>query len=259
MANHETLHFRNQAGITLSGLATYPDSPRGWVLAAHCFTCNKNYKFIGYASKVLNAWGYGVFRFDFTGLGESGGNFADTNLSTNIEDVKQAAAFMVERFGGPQLLIGHSLGAAAVISAAPHIPSTRCVAAVAASFDPRRLARVFRLQAEEMAREPEKPVAVTVSGRNVHFKKQFLDDLERHADMEQRIRNLNLPLLVLHSSADAVTPVENGERIFAAARQPKSFVSLEPADHLLSSRADANYAAEVIAGWADRYIPPNEE
>lgn len=246
--------FESSGGYPLAALASYPDRDeplKGWCLFAHCFTCHKNYKVIAAISRILNDEGFGVFRFDFGGLGDSGGRFEDTNLSSNIEDVHDAARFMAAEFAAPDILIGHSLGGSAVLSAANAIPTVKGVVTIASSFDPRRLQRLFTEHSEAMADDPEQVFNVMVSDRKMPFKQQFLDDLAGH-DLESCIQSLGVPLLILHSPQDKTTPIENGEKIFAAARHPKSFVALDGAGHLLAERDMAAYAGQVIALWSTR-------
>ena len=242
--------------IQLSGLVSYPetDEPlKGWFLFAHCFTCHKNYKVIASISRVLNAQGFGVFRFDFGGLGESGGRFEDTNLSTNIEDLQCAARFMAAEFQAPDLLIGHSFGGSAVLSASRDLASVQGVVTLATSFDPGRLQRLFTDVRDAMDAAPDEVFEVTVSGRKMPFKAQFLEDLAQH-DLETSIRNLGKPLLILHSPTDRTTPIENAERIFEAASYPKSFLALDGASHLLAEKDAANYAGRMIAAWGERCL-----
>lgn len=237
----------------LSGILTSPEGPvKAWVLMAHCFTCNKNYKGIAAIAKVLNEQGYGVLRFDFAGLGDSKGVFADTNFTTNLADVHAAVAFLHARGTPPAILIGHSLGGSAMLAVASQIPSVRGVVTLAAPFEPAGLLRIFKSIEDGMSNEHT--VEVIVSGRKLLFKKQFLDDL-RGYELAPAIANLGLPLLIFHSPADEITPIANAEKIFQAAQQPKSFVSLDGADHLISQKKDAEFAGSIIATWAARYLP----
>jgi putative redox protein len=222
-----------------------------FALLAHCFTCTKDLKAFHHLSRALTGKGFAVLRFDFTGLGGSGGEFADTSLSTNVADLQAAAAFLAERFEAPRLLIGHSFGGAAVIRAAPGIESVRAVATIAAPADPRHVSAALGDATEEL--DARGQADVRIAGRMFTLRRSFLEDLGR-IDPEAALRGLNRPLLVLHSPVDDVVGIENAARIFKAARHPKSFVSLDTADHLLSDAADARYAGEVIAAWALRYI-----
>jgi alpha-beta hydrolase superfamily lysophospholipase len=250
----QKLTFRGAAGAALSARLDLPDGgrPRAYALFAHCFTCNKNYKAIAGISHALARTGIAVLRFDFTGLGESEGDFADTNFSSNVEDLVAAADFLRGEYGqAPQLLIGHSLGGAAVLQAAARIPSSRAVVTLAAPGDPSYLVRSLGRAAETIEAQGE--AEVTIGGQTFRIKKQFLDDLALVA-MQATIRSLNRALLVMHSPADRVVDIDSAVRIFQAARYPKSFISLDGADHLLSERADAEYAAALIAAWVPKYL-----
>ncbi len=247
------LTFRGAAGADLSARLDLPDGeqPRAYALFAHCFTCNKNYKAIAGISHALARTGIGVLRFDFTGLGESEGDFADTNFSSNVEDLVAAADFLRDEYEAPGLLIGHSLGGAAVLQGAARIPSSRAVVTLAAPSDPSYLVRSLGRAAQTIEARGE--AEVTIGGQTFKIKKQFLDDLE-HVAMQETIRALNRALLILHSPADEVVDIESAARIFQAARYPNSFISLDGADHLLSERGDAEYAASLIAAWVQKYL-----
>jgi alpha/beta superfamily hydrolase len=249
----QKLTFRGAAGASLAARLDLPDDepPRAYALFAHCFTCNKNYKAIAGISHALARTGIAVLRFDFTGLGESEGDFADTNFSSNVEDLVAAADFLRDEYQAPRLLIGHSLGGAAVLQAAARIPSSTAVVTLAAPSDPSYLVRSLGRATETIEARGE--AEVTIGGQTFKIKKQFLDDLEQVA-MQATIRSLNRALLVLHSPADQVVDIESAARIFQAARYPKSFISLDGADHLLSERGDAAYAASLIAAWVQKYL-----
>jgi len=242
-------------GPRLSALLDRPvdGAPIAYALFAHCFTCSKDVKAAYHISRTLTRERIGVLRFDFTGLGESGGDFADTSLRSNVADLIHAAEFLASHFEGPQLLIGHSFGGAAVLQAAVAIPSCRAVVTIAAPADPRHVFKTLGPAAEAIASRGE--ADVTIAGRPFTLRKKFLDDLAE-IDPEAAIQDLGRPLLVMHSPIDDVVGIENAARIFQAARHPKSFVSLDQADHLLSNLADSRYAGTVIAAWARRYLSP---
>jgi len=242
-------------GQKLSALLDLPvdGTPVAFALFAHCFTCSKNLKAVYHISRTLTRERIGVLRFDFTGLGESGGDFADTSLLSNVEDLVAAADFLASRFEGPRLLIGHSFGGAAVLQAASAIPSSKAVVTIAAPADPRHVSQTLGPAAQTIDARGE--AEVDISGRTFTLRKKFLDDL-RGVDPEAVIQNLNRALLVMHSPLDDTVGIENAARIFQTARHPKSFVSLDQADHLLSNIADSRYAGAVIAAWAKRYIAP---
>jgi putative redox protein len=225
--------------------------PSAYALFAHCFTCNKNYKAMAHISRALAEAGIAVLRFDFTGLGESEGDFADTNFSSNVADLVAAAEFLKSEFEAPKILIGHSLGGAAVLQAAAHIPSSALVVTIAAPSDTSHLAR--RLAGRKPDLEARGEAEITIAGRTFTIKKQLLDDLER-TRMQETIRDLNRALLIFHSPGDETVGIDNALQIFGAAQQPKSFISLTGADHLLSDPRDSLYVGSLIAAWAGRYI-----
>lgn len=248
--------FTGGDGQILAGRLDVPDGPmRAYVLFAHCFTCTKNSIAAVRIARALTAQGFGVLRFDFTGLGQSGGAFADSSFSSNVRDLLAAGAAMDTAGIAPALLVGHSLGGAAVLAAAGDLPSVEAVTTIAAPFDVAHVKRLF--DAAALSRlEAEGEAIVTLGGRPFTVRRGFLDDLAAH-DQGARINALKKPLLILHSPGDAVVEIDNASRIFLAARHPKSFVSLDGADHLLTRPRDADYVADVIAAWASRYLAPD--
>ena len=225
--------------------------PEAFALFAHCFTCTKNLKSINYISRALTRERVAVLRFDFTGLGESEGDFADTNFSTNISDLVAAAAFLESEYEAPKILIGHSLGGAAVLQAAGQIPSSKAVAVIGAPADPAHVMRHFAEHQETIALDGEAEIAI--EGRPFRIKKQFLDDLGA-VQMEKAVRNLRKALLVFHSPVDNTVSIDNAAKIFQYARHPKSFISLDQADHLLMNAEDARYVGAMIASWVRKYL-----
>ena len=246
--------FANGRGVSLAGSLDLPrdSEPRASAVFAHCFTCNRNYKFIRHISRALAQRGLAVLRLDFTGLGESGGRFEDTNFSSNVEDVLAAARFLeTGHRAAPGLLIGHSLGGTAALAAAPRLPSVRAVVTVNAPSDPSHvLDRLGALDAEIAHR---RHAEVEIGGVSYRITPQLVDDL-RGAQVTQAIGALDAGLLVLHAPDDRTADFGHAERIFAAARHPKSLVALPGADHLLSREQDARYAAELIAAWLPPYL-----
>ncbi len=238
-----------------SQLAARLDLPSGPVLAAalfaHCFTCGKDIAAARRIAGRLAAMGIAVLRFDFTGLGHSQGEFANTGFSGNVEDLVAAARYMERRGLAPGLLIGHSLGGAAVLRAARRMPSVRAVATIGAPFDPGHVTQNFGGALERVKAEGE--AEVQLGGRSLRVSRAFVEDI-CSADLEEDIRQLGRALLILHSPRDEIVSIDNAARIFMAAKHPKSFVTLDDADHLLSRPEDAEYAAEVIAAWASRYL-----
>ena len=237
-------------------LAARLDTPEGgeiksYALFAHCFTCSKDIFAAGQIARALNALGIAVLRFDFTGLGASEGEFENTNFTSNVQDLVKAADYMRENLQAPRILIGHSLGGAAVLMAAHHIPEIKAVATIGAPADAAHVAHHFENSRAEIIEKGE--ARVQLEGRPFTIKKQFIEDIESQ-NMDDAIRSLKKPLLVLHAPLDDTVGIENASHIFATAKHPKSFVTLDTADHLLTNREDAIYAARMIAAWASRYV-----
>ena len=240
-------------------LAARLDRPEGreraWALFAHCFTCSKDLRAIGAISRALNREGIAVMRFDFTGLGESEGDFADTNFSSNVDDLEAAAQYLEGEHIAPRILIGHSLGGAAVLQAAHRLESVQAVSTIAAPSDPEHVTNLLSESLQEI--EETGQANVTLAGRTFTIRKQFLDDLER-ARMEETIQSLGRALLIFHSPLDQIVGIDNAAQIFEAAKHPKSFVSLDEADHLLTDPSDAEYIGSVLAAWAQKYLDREE-
>lgn len=256
MASARTLRvsFPNTEGEVLSARLELPEeAPRAFALFAHCFTCGKDSSATIRITRALSALGVAVLRFDFTGLGQSRGDFADTNFTSNVADLVAAAQYMRQSYEAPQLLIGHSLGGAAVIAAAHAIPEARAVATIGAPSEIGHVAAHFSAHAAEIDQTGQ--ADVDLSGRRFTIKRQFIEDLRTHSQAD-RIARLKRPILILHAPMDATVSIEHASDIFLAAKHPKSFVSLDGADHLLSQAADATYAAGMIATWAMRYMRP---
>jgi putative redox protein len=249
----EKISFTNEQGDRLAARLDQPadEHPKAYALFAHCFTCSKNLKAVGTISRALTQQGIGVLRFDFTGLGESEGDFADTNFSSNVDDLVCAAGVLEDRFEAPRILVGHSLGGAAVLQAAHRVDSAQAVATIGAPYDPEHVTHLLDDSIEEIRRTGK--ARVTLAGRSFTIKKQFLDDLEGRR-MEETIRTLDRALMIFHSPLDQTVGVDNARRIFEAAKHPKSFVSLDRADHLLTSEDDSFYVGHVLAAWARKYV-----
>lgn len=248
----QNVRFPGTQGVELAARLDLPDeTPRAFALFAHCFTCSKDTKAAAYISQALAGLGIAVLRFDFTGLGASAGDFADTSFSSNIGDLLAAAGWLRTHRQAPQLLIGHSLGGAAVLAAAAQIPEARAVATIGAPFEPVHVAHLLGPSQAEI--QAAGSAEVNIGGRPFRIRKEFLDDLGRH-DSAQTIGALRKALMVMHSPQDNYVDIGNAARIFVAAKHPKSFVSLDSADHLLTRQADAAYAAGVLAAWASRYL-----
>ncbi|NKX45843.1 bifunctional alpha/beta hydrolase/OsmC family protein [Roseicyclus persicicus] len=244
--------FPGHDGHRLAARLDRPEGPQlATALFAHCFTCGKDIAAARRISARLAAMGIAVLRFDFTGLGHSEGEFANTSFTSNVADLKAAAAALAERGMAPTLLIGHSLGGAAALRAAPDMPGIKAVATIGAPFDPGHVTRNFDDALERIAAEGSGEVSL--GGRRVRIGQGFVADV-RAEKIAPALARMTAALLVLHAPRDAVVGIDNATRIFTAARHPRSFVTLDDADHLLSRPADADYAAEVIAAWAGRYL-----
>jgi putative redox protein len=243
--------FPGALGASLNARLDLPLAPPlAYALFAHCFTCSKDTRAATYVAAALAERGIATLRFDFTGLGGSGGDFANTNFTSNVDDLVAAADFLRARHRAPELLVGHSLGGAAVLAAAARIPEATAVATINAPSDP---AHVLRLIPDRDEIERRGEAEVVLAGRAFRIRKQLLDDLGRQ-DLAEAVRSLRQALLVMHSPRDDTVEIENATRFFQAARHPKSFASLDPADHLLSRREDASYAGHLLAAWAERYV-----
>lgn len=246
------LKFTGSLGDQLIARLDRPENPQAYVLFAHYFTGNKDVSTLSRISRALNKANIALFRFDYTGLGASEGNFADTNFSSNVQDLVQAANFMRENYESPQILVGHSLGGTAAIAAALEIPEVKAVATIGSPCDTAHVQHNFVNHIEEINAKGE--AEVILGGKVFNIKKQFLDDISNQ-DMPSKIKNLKRALLVMHSPIDETVGIENAQRIYELARHPKSFISLDKADHLLmKSPADSKYVAQVLAAWASRYL-----
>jgi uncharacterized OsmC-like protein/alpha/beta superfamily hydrolase len=257
MTQTEKITFTGATGEALAARLDLPTgAPRAYALFAHCFTCTKDIYAASRIAKGLTEHGIAVLRFDFTGLGASEGEFANTNFSSNVGDLVAAANHMREQFAAPAILIGHSLGGAAVLAAATEIPESKAVCTIGAPADPAHVAHLFQDSREEIETTGE--ATVLLVGRPFKIQKQFLEDIEAQK-LEDQVAILRKALLVFHSPIDQTVGVENAGAIFQAAKHPKSFVSLDNADHLLSRHEDAAYVADVIAAWATRYMDALEK
>jgi fermentation-respiration switch protein FrsA (DUF1100 family) len=246
------LHFPGSTGATLSGVLHTPDGrPRGSVLFAHCFTCSKDVHTMTRLAGGLSDAGYAVLRFDFTGLGDSGGEFSTTTLSHDVRDLTAAARALIERSYGPCGLLGHSLGGAAALLAASSLRTVRSMVVVGAPADPEHVRHLFVDHEEAIRRDGE--AIVSIGGRPFPVAQSFIDDLGRH-DLSARIASLGRPLLVVHAVDDEVVQVDQGERIFAAAAQPKGFRALLRGDHLLTDRRASEEVLRVVRAWFDHTL-----
>jgi len=243
--------FKGRGGQELAARLDRPKGPVvAYALFAHCFTCSKDVLAVSRIAKNLAEHGIATLRFDFTGLGRSEGDFANETFSSNVEDLVAAADYLRANLKAPKILIGHSLGGAAVLAAAGRIESAKAVATIGAPADPAHVAHLFEKRIADI--EANESATVTLMGRSFTVKKSFLDDIAQQKQ-EERIASLRKALLVMHSPVDTVVGIENAAAIFKAAKHPKSFVSLDDADHLMTKPEDAVYAADVLAAWAGRW------
>jgi uncharacterized OsmC-like protein/pimeloyl-ACP methyl ester carboxylesterase len=250
----EKFQFTGSEGQQLAAALDMPErDPAAYALFAHCFTCGKDVLAAKRIAVALAAKGIAVLRFDFTGLGSSEGDFANSTFTSNVADLVRAADHLRETRKGPAILIGHSLGGAAILAAAGQIPDAKAVVTIAAPSDPTHVTELFKDRIEDIRKHGK--VEVQLAGRPFHIKREFLDDIAEHGLMDH-VAKLHKALLIMQSPTDDTVGIDNATSIFIAAKHPKSFVSLAGADHLLSDKRDAAYVADVIAAWAERYIEP---
>lgn len=246
--------FKNRNGHELAGVLHTPDigQPVAYALFAHCFTCTKNIKSAVYISDTLGTQGIATLRFDFTGLGSSQGDFSDSSFTTNINDLVDAAAYLEENYGAPELLVGHSLGGTAILAAKKHISSAKAVATIGSPAHPEHILHLIENDLEKIAKEGQ--ADVDLAGREFTFKQDFVSDLNKH---DINYKTLRAALAIFHSPIDETVSVNEASTIFGQALHPKSFVSLDKADHLLSKKDDAIYVGEALLAWVKRYIDVN--
>jgi len=247
-----SLSFPGARGAMLAARLDLPPAaaPIAYALFAHCFTCSKETKATTYVSAALAERGIAVLRFDFTGLGGSGGDFASTNFSSNVEDLVSAADYLRQHYSAPSILVGHSLGGSAVLAAARRVPEAVAVATMGSPFDP---AHVLHLVKDRAAVERDGEAEVDIGGRPFRIRREFLEDISG-SKLGEDVARMGKALLVMHSPRDTVVGIDNATQIFSAARHPRSFISLDPADHMLSRREDALFAGSMLATWAARYL-----
>lgn len=248
----QRITFENDNGQTLAGRFDTPASdPKGYAFFAHCFTCSKDTLAASRIARGLTDRGIAVLRFDFTGLGESEGDFDATSFASNVRDLLSACNWLSEHHAPVDLLIGHSLGGAAVVSAAGQMGSVKGVATIGAPADPAHVRHLFESNIEEIEREGS--AEVSIGGRPFRIGKGFIDDLDAH-DPKDVLRNLKRPLMIFHSPIDSIVGVENAAQMYEWAMHPKSFISLDRADHMLSDRKDADFVASMIEAWSHRVL-----
>ncbi|NND33334.1 MAG: OsmC family protein [Saprospiraceae bacterium] len=250
----QTVEFINHNGDKLSAKIEFPpdQKPRAFAIFVHCFTCNKNLSAVRNISQCLATTGLAVLRFDFTGLGESEGEFVETGFSTNITDILAAASFLSEQFKPPSLIIGHSLGGTAAIFAASSIPSLEAIVTIGSPADPAHVKHLVSDCLREIEEHGE--TEVSIAGRKFTIGQTFLKDLIQQ-DIKIILKELKKAILVMHAPFDKIVGIENAKWLYKAAYHPKSFISLDDADHILSQKQHSRYAGTVIAAWATKYIP----
>ena len=249
----QRINFESRRGHRLSGIIHFPDTQEvvAYALFAHCFTCTKNINSATNIADALSQRGIATLRFDFTGLGASKGDFADTSFTTNIEDLIDAAQFLERDYHAPQLIVGHSLGGTAILAAAKDIPSAKAVASIGSPASPEHMLHLLESNLESI--EQQGSAEVDLAGRPFTFKQEFVDDIQKHSI---DYRHLDKALMVMHSPIDHTVSIDQAGSIFSQAMHPKSFVSLDNADHLLTNAEDSQYAGSLLASWAMRYIEP---
>jgi putative redox protein len=249
----ERITFQNRDNLALSAKLYHPleENPRYFAIFAHCFTCTKNFSAVSQISNTLSRLGIAVLSFDFTGLGSSEGDFEDTAFSSNVSDLLDAAAYMKAHFEAPQLLIGHSLGGAAVIFAANELERVKAVVTIGAPSDPAHVKHLFQESLETIRKEGS--AKVNIGGRSFSLNKAFIDDLDQK-NLPKLLQKMRKSFLFMHSPQDAVVDISNAAELYTAAFHPKSFISLDGADHLLGKKEDSQYVGEVISSWSNRYL-----
>ena len=243
--------FKNAAGEELAGLLELPENPKAFALLAHCFTCGKDLKGAARIARKLTEKAIAVLRFDFTGLGNSEGDFSNTNFASNISDLLCAVDYLRRQYEAPSLLIGHSLGGSAILSIAGEVPEAKAVVTIGSPGELTHVKRLFKDDVENINQHGAYPVEL--AGRVFTLKKQMLDNIQEHK-IAHKVFAMNKPLLIFHATEDDTVLIEQAEKIFKAAKHPKSFISLGKADHLLTHAQDAEYVADIIISWSECYL-----
>ena len=252
---NKKLEIKNKKGLKLQAYLELPanQEPNYYAIFAHCFTCTSTFSAVKNISRALTSYGFGVLRFDFTGLGKSEGEFAESHFSANVDDLLAVSDYLKENHKAPSLLIGHSLGGSAVIVAASKLDNIKAVATIGAPATVNHVKYLFSHDFEDIKTKGE--VKVNIGGRPFQINKEFVEDFDK-TDLPTMVKNLRKPLLVMHSPIDVIVGIGNAEKIYKSAHHPKSFVSLDNADHLLSDNRDSQYVGNVIGAWVKRYFEP---
>jgi uncharacterized OsmC-like protein/alpha/beta superfamily hydrolase len=244
--------FQNSQKQTLAGKLELPEpTPQAFALFAHCFTCSKDVAAASRISRNLRSLGVAVLRFDFTGLGNSEGDFANTNFSSNVDDLIKAAQALEEQYQAPKILIGHSLGGAAALYAASEMKSLKVVATIGAPSDVAHVSNLFEESLDKIIKAGE--ADVLLAGRKFKIKNQFIEDINE-VNLKERLSKMRVPLLIFHSPQDDTVSIEHAKNIYSWSKHPKSFITLDGADHLLNNKIDSEYVAEVLKSWSSRYM-----
>lgn len=248
-----SIDIPSSSGAVLSARLDMPEIEyKATALFAHCFTCGKDILAASRISRQLVAQGFAVLRFDFAGIGASSGEFADTNFSTNVQDLIDAANWLRNNYRAPELIIGHSLGGTAILAASPYFPEAKSYVTIGSPSSPKLILDLIGKDSIEKI-NTEGYADVNLEGRIFRIKEQFLNDITENAVLKS-VQKLRKPLLIMHAPNDQTVPIMHATEIFHAAAHPKSFISLDQADHLISSKTDAEFIADVIGGWVKRYI-----
>ena len=247
------LNIQNVKGFQLQAYLELPanEKPKNYAIFAHCFTCNSTLKPVKNISRALTSHGFGVVRFDFTGLGKSEGEFADSYFSANVDDLLAVSDYMKEHYQAPSLLVGHSLGGAAVIVAASKLESVKAIATIGAPATTEHVKKHFSHHVNEIAEKGD--VEVNIGGRPFKINQEFVDDFDK-TDLPEITKSLRKPILIMHAPFDKVVGIENAHQLYLAAHHPKSFISLNDADHLLLENKDSKYVGNLIGAWVQGYF-----
>jgi esterase/lipase len=252
MFESKKLIITNRKGVELEGVLETPlNEINSYALYAHCFTCSKEIATAVRVSRALATKNIATLRFDFSGISSNGGKFVNTTFSSDIEDIYDAADFLRSNYQAPKLLVGHSLGGAAVLGAAGDIDEAKAIATIGAPSDPQHVQHLFKNSLYKIKTTGE--ADITLGGRKITIYQEFVEDIAQY-DLKEKVKNIKKALLILHSPTDSIVEIENAQELYMSAKHPKSFISLDDADHLLSKKEDAEYAAELIAAWSERYI-----
>lgn len=251
MTKSEKFEFLGADETLLAGRIEHADQPICYAIFAHCFTCSKNAKAASRISRGLAEAGISTLRFDFTGLGNSEGDFSNTNFSSNVQDLVAAADALKAKYQSPKLIVGHSLGGTAALFAAKQISSVKAASSIGSPFDPAHVTHLFSLRSNGSSAEDS--TEVQLGGRSFRIKRQFIDDVQQ-ADQKGVLRSLGKPVAIFHSPVDSIVEIQQASKIYQTLQHPKSFISVDGADHMLTDQDDASFVAAILANWSKRYV-----